>query len=142
MVMANRSASFLFLSASISERITFTAPSGTFVSGAAATGAVEVAAAGSGLGLLEVLAETCSGRKTYLGPDTDFDLPENDNLLEPSLLLNTVFILLSNLSTPFSFFSEGPPLARVLMIAMVLKLLVCIDVGIINILRGDGFNHR
>ena len=45
--MANRSASFLFLSASISERITFTAPSGTFVSatfvsGAAATGAVVV----------------------------------------------------------------------------------------------------
>ena len=123
--MANRSANFLFLSASISERITFTAPSGTFVSGAA-TGAVEVAAAaaGSGSGLLEVLAETCSGRKTYLGPDTDFDLPEKDNLLEPSRLLNTVFILLSNLSTPFSFFSVGPPVAGVLMIAMVLKLVV------------------
>jgi hypothetical protein len=118
MVMANLSASFLFLSASISERITFTAPSGIFVSaafvsgaGAAGTGAV----AGSGSGLLEVLAETCSGRKTYLGPDTDFDLPENDNLLEPSLLLNTVFILLSNLSTPVSFFSAGPSFAGVLM---------------------------
>jgi hypothetical protein len=130
MLMANLSASFLFLSASISERITFTAPSGTFVSatfvssGAAATGAVVVAVAGSGSGLLEVLAETCSGRKTYLGPDTDFDLPENDNLLDPSLLLNTVFILLSNLSTPVSFFSAGPSFAVVLMIAMVLKLIV------------------
>ena len=50
MVMANRSASFLFLSASISERITFFAPSGTWAAGS-------VAATGSGFGSLEVLVK-------------------------------------------------------------------------------------
>lgn len=55
---------------------------------------------------------------TYLGPDRDFNLPENDNLLDPSLLFNTVFIRFNNLSTPLSFFSEGPAVAAVLMMAM------------------------
>jgi len=98
MVIANRSASFLFLSASISERITLFAPVGIFLSGSTAT-------TGSGFG-------------GSLGPETDFDLPENDNLLDPSLRFNTVFILVINLFTPFSFFSSGLPFAGVLMAAM------------------------
>jgi hypothetical protein len=109
MVMAKRSASFLFLSASISERITFFAPSGTLAAGSAATG--------SGFGSLAVLARdhVMGVFDTYLGPETDFDLPENDSLLEPSLLFSTVFILVNNLFTPFSFFSAGPSFAGVLM---------------------------
>jgi hypothetical protein len=59
------------------------------------------------------------GCPTYLGPDTDFDLPENENLFDPSLLFNTVFILVNNFSTPFSFFSVGPSLAGVLMVTQV-----------------------
>jgi hypothetical protein len=39
--------------------------------------------------------------------------------LEPSPLFNTVFILVNNLFTPFSFFSAGPSFAGVLMVAMV-----------------------
>jgi len=98
--MANRSAIFLFRSASISERITLFAPSGISLAGSAAV-------TGSGFG--------------SLGPETDFDLPEKDSLLDPSLRLNTVFILVNNLFTPFSFFSPGPSFAGVLMVAVELN---------------------
>jgi hypothetical protein len=57
-------------------------------------------------------------RVTYLGPEADLDLPEKDNLLDPSLFLSTVFIRFNNLSTPVSFFSEGPAVAAALMMAM------------------------
>jgi hypothetical protein len=68
------------------------------------------------------------GRDTYLGADTDFDLPENEYLLDPSLLFNTVFILVNNLFTPVSFFSAGPSFAGVLMAAVgVLQLLVLVS---------------
>jgi hypothetical protein len=47
-------------------------------------------------------------------------LEENDNLFDPSLLFSTDLILVTNLLNPFfSPGTSGPPLAGVLMIAVL-----------------------
>jgi hypothetical protein len=65
------------------------------------------------------------GYNSYLGPAVEAvaaaGFEENDNLFDPSLLFNTVFILVTNVLNllPFSGGTSGPSLAGVLMIAAV-----------------------
>jgi hypothetical protein len=63
---------------------------------------------------------------TYLGPAVEVEgvvavgFEENDNLLDPSLLFKTVFILVTRLLSLFPFSGgAGPSLAGVLMFALV-----------------------
>jgi hypothetical protein len=58
---------------------------------------------------------------TYLGPAAAAAAggPDNEKRLEPSFLLNTVFILDNSLPAPFFSLSCGPVFAGVLIFAIV-----------------------